>query len=67
MKYYSADEIKKMSQRNAEVEIVNNVYSACLLFERLEDAGKIRGNGHHMAQEIAQKAEDLMKERWKDK
>jgi hypothetical protein len=40
----------------------NNVYMAATVqFERAENAGLIHGNGHHMAQELAQKAADMMK------
>ena len=44
--------------------IERSVYEACALFEQLELAGKVRGNGHHMAQNIAEQAGKLMQERW---
>lgn len=47
-------------------EIQNAVYQASHLFERLEGVGKIRGNGHHLMQEVASKAKELMEERWID-
>lgn len=46
---------------------VENVYFACLLFERLEGHDKVRGNGHHMAQYVSKYATDLLKERWNNK
>jgi hypothetical protein len=56
--------INTMDLETACAEISNSVYATCLLFERLEDRGVLRGNGHHMAQQIAGEAEKLMKERW---
>lgn len=49
---------------DAKVELSNAVYEAARLLETLEYAGKIRGNGHHMRQEVARFAVDLLKERW---
>lgn len=44
----------------------NRVYEACAgIFESLEANGDIHGNGHHMAQQVAKKAEDLLRERWR--
>jgi hypothetical protein len=43
----------------------NAVYSVCHLYERLEGAGKIHGNGHHMQQKIAAAAEILLRDQWK--
>lgn len=48
----------------AETEVVNAIYAAALIFERLEHAGVVRGNGHHMAQEMSAAAEKLLRERW---
>lgn len=47
--------------------VSNRVYTAVVgLYEEAEHAGLIVGNGHHMAQEIAQRAKDLLMERyWK--
>lgn len=55
-----------MTLEQAEAEISRKVYEACLLFERMENRGKVRGNGHHMAQNMAKQAADLMRERWVD-
>ena len=43
------EERKKMSLEDAKAEITNRVYFASLFFEKLEDAEKIKGNGHHLA------------------
>lgn len=55
-----------MTLEQAEAEISRKVYEACLLFERMENRSKVRGNGHHMAQQMAKQAADLMRERWID-
>jgi len=60
------DAIKQLDLKAAAVEISNEVYRASSLFERLEEVGKVRGNGHHIRQEVAKFAENLMKERWVD-
>lgn len=60
---------KRLSERGKEgvrAEIVNDVYKVCLIFETLEGMGKVRGNGHHMAQNVAQYAADLLEERWRE-
>ncbi len=48
----------------ASAELGSAVYAAAILLERLEDAGKVRGNGHHMAQSVAAFATGLLAERW---
>ncbi len=35
-----------------------------LFVERLEDAGRYQGNGHHFAQNLAQEAVDRLKRNW---
>ena len=54
-----SDELK-----NAINDIQNEVYKATSLYERLEGENKIIGNGHHMRQEVARFAGELLKERW---
>ncbi len=49
---------------DAAVAASNAAYDALGIFESLEHAGKVRGNGHHMRQEIAKAAADLVRERW---
>jgi len=55
-----------MTLSQAETEISNKVYEACLLFERLEHVKKVRGNGHHMMQKVAAFAVDLLRIRWEE-
>jgi hypothetical protein len=46
-------------------DVSTDVYAAVVkLYEEAEHAGLIVGNGHHMAQEIAQKAKQLLLERY---
>lgn len=62
---YEDGKAKTVSVETAEVDVSNAAYAAVVgLFESLEHAGKIRGNGHHMAQEVAKHASDLVKSRW---
>lgn len=56
---FKDDEVKKMSSEDIATEIVNFVYYQSLFFEQLESYGIIRGNGHHMAQEMAEKAKEI--------
>lgn len=59
--------LKNASNEELEIELNNNVYLACQLIEKLENAGRIIGNGHHIRQNIAKFAQDTLKSRWKDK
>lgn len=57
------DELTK-GQLDAFTELSNQVYDvACKFLEGSEYAGTIRGNGHHMAQELARLAEELYLDR----
>lgn len=48
-----------------EMALMNEVYGLTVKrFERLEHAGAIVGNGHHMAQKLAEQARTLLRERW---
>ncbi len=58
------ERLSKMTKEDAMIEVANDVYRTCLIFEAFEGLGAVRGNGHHMAQNIAKKASDLMEERW---
>lgn len=53
--------------KHRETEMCNAVYaSSVVIFERMERAGEISGNGHHAAQILAEKAvQDLRARRWK--
>lgn len=72
MKNYSDEELQSMSLADASAKISNRVYAATGLIEQLEyckskDGGKrIRGNGHHLRQEIAAFAAKLLKENWEE-
>lgn len=70
MKIYTDEQLQSMTLEDASVEISNQVYAATGLIERLElckanDGSKrIRGNGHHIRQEIAAFAVKLIKYQW---
>lgn len=72
MRKYSDKELQAMPLADAMVEISNQVYEATGLIEQLEyckanDGGKrIRSNGHHLRQEIAEFAKKLLKENWEE-
>lgn len=55
----------RMTKEAAVNRISNLVYEATALFERLEGAGLVRGNGHHMRQKVAAFAQEMVEERWK--
>jgi hypothetical protein len=59
------EQIKTLDHAALEVELSNRVYEASLLIERLENAGRVFGNGHHAAQKIAEFASNDLKSRWK--
>jgi hypothetical protein len=48
----------------AKRQISNAVYAATSLVERLEHAGLLHGNGHHIRQELAAHAATVVAERW---
>lgn len=58
------EEVKALNYEDAKVIIENAVYEATILIERLENAGKVSGNGHHARQAAAKAAADILKERW---
>lgn len=62
------DDLKDVTLEEAKVELGRRVrvYEAAIYFERLEGAGKIHGNGHHMAQNMMADAVKLLEERWLD-
>lgn len=72
MKKYSDEELQSMSIDDASAVVINQVYKATRIIEDLEYCKssngwkRIRGNGHHIRQEIAEFAEKLLKERWED-
>ena len=64
MREITFEQVQAMDLASAKSEICNRVYEAAILFERFEDAGKVHGNGHHIAQSVAAFAEKLMADRW---
>ena len=64
MREFTDEQLQAMTLEQAEAEITNAVYDAARIIEALEYKGKIRGNGHHIRQEIAGMAKKLMNERW---
>ena len=58
--------IDKVTKDTASMVVYDTVFRACQIFEKLEKAGKLRGNGKFAAQEIAQQAKKLLEARWKN-
>ena len=58
--------IDRASKDTCLMMIYDSVLRACQLFEKLEKAGKLHGNGKFAAQEIAEHAKNLLEERWKN-
>jgi len=64
--------VKPLTLEDAKVELSNSVYEATRLIEDLEYTlnakgdKTIRGNGHHIRQQIVKFAIDLLEERWND-
>ena len=55
-----------MTLDRAISEIGNAVYAACGMYEELEFAGSVVGNGHHMRQYAAEAAMKILFKQWKD-
>lgn len=49
---------------DAVVKIENLVYEATIHFFESREGTQLRGNGHHMAQQLAAQAGALVLERW---
>lgn len=56
-------DLSEMDDKQIEAEVSDRVYAAALVFETLESLGKVHGNGHHMAQKVADFAAKLYRER----
>lgn len=66
--YLELQMIGDISKKNISNEASNLVYRAIIgLLESLEHQNLIVGNGHHMAQKLAQTAEEMVLARWKEK
>lgn len=61
---FTKTEVENMDRETAMVEILEAVYEATKLFEQLSDAGKIHSNASDMRQIVANKAKQLIKDRW---
>lgn len=57
---------EKWTCDEAAIAVSNAAYEALGIFEDLEHAEKIVGNGYHMRQEIAKAAADLIRARWRE-
>ena len=64
--YISPEEAKEMDFNRAVSELKNRVYTAALLLETFEHAGKSYGNGHHQAQNVAEMAGNVLAKVWKE-
>ena len=64
MRLITVEDCKTMEMETAKAEMSNRVYEAALLFETLESAKRTQGNGHHLAQDVAEYAVTLLEERW---
>ena len=52
------------TMEDAKASLSRMVYKVGTYLERLEDAGKIHGNGHHAAQKLAEAAGKEVEDRW---
>lgn len=66
MRRPTQEEAKNMSLETAGNVLGNNIYEASAIYEIMEHAGRVRGNGHHIRQKLVEMAESLLKERWID-
>lgn len=64
MRQFTKNDVESMTLETAQRAIENCVYEATALIEKLEHAGKVRGNGHHARQKIAEEAKDELTRRW---
>jgi hypothetical protein len=65
---FSKTELQMMTLSDAKTELQNRIYVATSFIEDLEfcKVNKIRGNGHHIRQQICEFAANLLEERWED-
>lgn len=64
MRTFTDQQLQDMTVEEAEAAVINSVYEATQLIERLESRGKVVGNGHHARQKLARYAGDELKARW---
>ncbi len=60
------EKLQHMTLDDAVSNLSNRVYDATRIVEELEYAGRFRGNGHHLRQEIAAFAVKLLREQWEE-
>lgn len=60
------EERKTLTYAEAEACLINSIYEAAAWYEALEFAGKVRGNGHHMAQALCREATKILKAHWNE-
>jgi hypothetical protein len=61
------DAFKDMTLEQVLADVSNRVYEATRFFEDLEHSGQIWGNGHHLRQQLAEKAQALVLNRWENR
>jgi hypothetical protein len=64
---YHKSWVEGLSKEDAMIELENRIYEATGLFEYLEHAGKVFGNGHHMRQQAQNAVRRIVKEHWNEK
>ena len=64
---YTKKDLENMSLEEAERVLGNAVYVVGCFYEQLEHAGKVHGNGHHMAQNLAAMSAKPLRDQWNDK
>ena len=55
-----------MNKEQAVRYLANAIYKVAIIFEKWEHEGKVQGNGHHIAQDIAAYAEHVVQQRYED-
>ena len=62
---YTAAQFREMSVPAIEAIIARRIYEAGMIFESLENAGMIVGNGYGIAQQLVDHSVKVFRERWK--
>ena len=55
-----------MTKQQAADYLSDAIYKVAIIFETWEAEGKVKGNGHHIAQDIAAYAEHVVQQRYED-
>lgn len=64
---YEYNESKEYTLKEAKRILKNKIYKTSLFIEHMENLGLWQGNGHTVAQHIAEFAANKLEERWKGK